>query len=109
MSYGLFGFGDVAPTARNVRAKESGRVVFNLRLHDVVHLAAADRHRMRSSRIGSVGHGCDIGGFENKESGGGGARTAGAYEDDDRNAGGLNFCDDLAGGIEQTAGGIDFD
>ena len=106
---GFFGLLDVASAARDVGAKEGRGVVLDLGLHDIVGLAAAEGDRMGGSGIGAVGHGGDVGGLEDEESGGGGAGSAGRDEDDDRDGGGFDFGDDLAGGVEQSAGGVEFD
>ncbi len=72
-------------------------------------LAAADGDGMGGSGIGAIGHGGDVGGLEDEESGGGGAGAAGRDEDDDGDRRRFDFGDDLAGGVEQAAGGVELD
>ncbi len=84
---GLFRFLHVASAARDVGAEEGRGVILDLGLHGLVRLAAAEGDGMGGSGVGSIGHGSDIGRLKDEESGGGGAGTAGCYEDDDRGRG----------------------
>jgi hypothetical protein len=106
---GFFGFRRVASAAGNIGAQKGRRVVLDLGLHDFVGLGAAEGDGVGRSGVGAVGHGRDIGGLENEESGGGGASPVGCDEDDDGNRGGFDFGDDLASGIKQAARGVEFD
>jgi hypothetical protein len=64
---------------------------------------------MRRAGVGSGSHGGNIGGFQNEKSGRTGAAAGGRDIKNDRNLRCRNLLDDLAGGFDQAAGGIDFD
>ncbi len=64
---------------------------------------------MRGSGVGAGRHGGDVGGFEDEESGARGAAAAGRDVEDDGHGRGDNFFDDVAGGVDEASGGVDFD
>src|SRR5262249_34053843 len=64
---------------------------------------------MSGASVGARCHGGNVGGFQDEEAGGGSAASAGRDIDDHWNGGVDNFLDNLAGRLDQAAGGVDFD
>ncbi len=111
-AHGAFGELDVAAAPGNDRTHQGGGIVLDLLLHLVVGLDLGwteEQDGMRRAGVGSGSHGCDVGGFEDEDSGGTGAAAAGRDVDDDRNLRIRDLLDDVAGGFDEASGGIDLD
>ena len=99
----------IAAARPDERAHEGGRVVLDLGLHHVVHLLAAQRYRMRRAGIRSRRHGRDVGRFQDEESGGSRVGAAGSDVDDHRHRRVEDLWNDLARGVDQSAGRVQLD
>ena len=76
-AYGAFGEFDVAAALGNDGTHQGGGVVLDFFHHGLVGLAE-ESHGMGGAGVGAGSHGGDIGGFENEDSGRGGAAPVGA-------------------------------
>src|SRR5579883_541778 len=105
VAHGLFGKLAVAPAPGGETAQQRGGIVLDLLAHDVIHLAS-QKYGRRSAGVGAGRHGSHIAGFEQEESGGGGARSAGSDVRDDGNRRSGKLLDDFARRVEQSAGRV---
>ena len=109
LAHRTFGDFDIAAASGCDGAHQGCSVVFHLLFHHVVQVAAAERDGMGRAGIGAGGHGGDVGGFEDKKSGGRSAAAAGRDVKNDRNLRAGNFLDDLARRFNEASGSIDLD
>ena len=107
-AHGFLGQRAIAPALADDAAQRGGRVVLDLLFHDRVHLAA-NHNGMRGAGVGARRHGGYVAGLENKESGGGRARTAGSDIGDHGHGRSDDLLDGLAHRVHETARRIQAD
>ena len=94
------------PRLEATERMSGGGVIFDLAVHLVVGLdldGTDECDRMRGSGGCSRGHGRNVGGFEDEDSGGAGVSAGGGHVDDDRNRRGGDLLDDALGGTDEAA------
>ena len=89
-------------------AHEGSGIVLDFLHHGLVRLAE-ESDGVGGSGVGAGGHRGDVSGFEDKDAGGASARAGRGDVDDDGNRGRRKLFDDVASGIDEPAGRIEFD
>ena len=103
LAHRALGHFDVAAALGNHGTHQRGGVILHLLFHDVVHLAAAQGHRMGRAGIGARSHGRHVRALQNEEAGRSRPAAAGRDVNNHRNRRRQNFLDDVAGGVQQAA------